>query len=240
MSNDETEKQVNNGLGPDRSPQLQSSHPGSHGGLQQGQPGGPMVGLGPMGHGHHPAMGHHPQHHGYPVGLSQHPAHSMPPHIMHHHHHEMGPEGNVISNIRIMPQQPTTSVMHHQMPLTSRMTVTSMEAVDGGSSDDDDDEDGDSVETGNGGSAKGKGGSSGGKTLASKIGKKKTGGTGRRKIDIKFIENKSRRQVTFSRRKRGLMKKVQSYLQSPLFYPFSYSFPRRTNLPRLPERKHSC
>jgi hypothetical protein len=39
--------------------------------------------------------------------------------------------------------------------------------------------------------------------------KKKTGGSGRRRIDIKFIENKSRRQVTFSRRKRGLMKKVR-------------------------------
>lgn len=38
--------------------------------------------------------------------------------------------------------------------------------------------------------------------------KKKQGGSGRRRIDIKFIENKSRRQVTFSRRKRGLMKKA--------------------------------
>jgi len=38
--------------------------------------------------------------------------------------------------------------------------------------------------------------------------KKKTGGSGRRRIEIKFIENKSRRQVTFSRRKRGLMKKA--------------------------------
>jgi len=38
--------------------------------------------------------------------------------------------------------------------------------------------------------------------------KKKAGGSGRRRIEIKFIENKSRRQVTFSRRKRGLMKKA--------------------------------
>eukprot|EP00005_Dracoamoeba_jomungandri_P006245 CAMPEP_0174261908 /NCGR_PEP_ID=MMETSP0439-20130205/12649_1 /TAXON_ID=0 /ORGANISM="Stereomyxa ramosa, Strain Chinc5" /LENGTH=254 /DNA_ID=CAMNT_0015346515 /DNA_START=112 /DNA_END=876 /DNA_ORIENTATION=- len=36
----------------------------------------------------------------------------------------------------------------------------------------------------------------------------KKGGQGRRRIEIKFIENKSRRQVTFSRRKRGLMKKA--------------------------------
>eukprot|EP01087_Luapelamoeba_hula_P017430 TRINITY_DN5492_c0_g1_i1.p1 TRINITY_DN5492_c0_g1~~TRINITY_DN5492_c0_g1_i1.p1 ORF type:complete len:371 (+),score=71.98 TRINITY_DN5492_c0_g1_i1:252-1364(+) len=38
--------------------------------------------------------------------------------------------------------------------------------------------------------------------------KKKTGGSGRRRIEIKYIDNKSRRQVTFSRRKRGLMKKA--------------------------------
>jgi len=44
--------------------------------------------------------------------------------------------------------------------------------------------------------------------IQSKITKKKAGGSGRRRIDIKFIENKSRRQVTFSRRKRGLMKKA--------------------------------
>jgi hypothetical protein len=45
--------------------------------------------------------------------------------------------------------------------------------------------------------------------------KKKQGGSGRRRIDIKFIENKSRRQVTFSRRKRGLMKKVRFLLFLP-------------------------
>lgn len=206
-SNDESEKQ--NGMGSDsRSPQMQ----GGHGAGQSNQ--GPPPGAGPMvsglGMSHHAVLAaHHAQHHGYPVGLPQHPAHSMPPHIMHHHHHEMGPEGNVLSNIRIMPQQPGTSVMHHQMPLTSRMSVSSMEAVEGGSSDDDDDEDADSGDGGGGGSGKGKGGSGSSKPLNSKIGKKKTGGTGRRRIDIKFIENKSRRQVTFSRRKRGLMKKVQ-------------------------------
>ena len=31
---------------------------------------------------------------------------------------------------------------------------------------------------------------------------------GRRKINIEFIEDKSRRQITFSKRKAGLMKKV--------------------------------
>lgn len=137
-------------------------------------------------------------HHGYQL---QHP-HSMPPHIM-HHHHEMASDGNVLSNIRIMPHQPTAAVIHHQMPLTSRMTVTSMETVEGGSSEDDEDEDGESGEA----PAKSGKGVAGSKPV-SKIGKKKTGGTGRRRIDIKFIENKSRRQVTFSRRKRGLMKKA--------------------------------
>jgi hypothetical protein len=120
----------------------------------------------------------------------------------------MTPEGSVLSNVRIMPQQPSATVIHHQMPLTSRMTVTSMEAVEGGSSEDDDDDDG---EAGESPSKGGKAAAAGAKPI-SKI-KKKTGGTGRRRIDIKFIENKSRRQVTFSRRKRGLMKKVHITLR---------------------------
>lgn len=37
---------------------------------------------------------------------------------------------------------------------------------------------------------------------------KNRGGKGRRKIDIKFIEDKTRRQITFSKRKAGLMKKA--------------------------------
>jgi hypothetical protein len=34
---------------------------------------------------------------------------------------------------------------------------------------------------------------------------------GRRKIPIEFIEDKSRRQITFSKRKAGLMKKVSFF-----------------------------
>ena len=34
--------------------------------------------------------------------------------------------------------------------------------------------------------------------------------TGRRKIKIEFIDDKSRRQITFSKRKAGLMKKVRT------------------------------
>jgi len=62
--------------------------------------------------------------------------------------------------------------------------------IDASSEDDDDEEDEDGVKK------------------SGKKRKKKAGGSGRRRIEIKFIENKSRRQVTFSRRKRGLMKKA--------------------------------
>lgn len=34
---------------------------------------------------------------------------------------------------------------------------------------------------------------------------------GRRKIEIRYIEDKSRRHITFSKRKSGIMKKVQGY-----------------------------
>jgi pheromone receptor transcription factor len=40
------------------------------------------------------------------------------------------------------------------------------------------------------------------------------GGRERRKIEIKFIQDKSRRHITFSKRKAGIMKKVGS------IYPF--------------------
>lgn len=36
-------------------------------------------------------------------------------------------------------------------------------------------------------------------------------GRERRKIDIKFIQDKSRRHITFSKRKAGIMKKVEFY-----------------------------
>ena len=36
-------------------------------------------------------------------------------------------------------------------------------------------------------------------------------GRERRKIDIKFIQDKSRRHITFSKRKAGIMKKVSTY-----------------------------
>jgi MADS-box transcription factor len=46
------------------------------------------------------------------------------------------------------------------------------------------------------------------------------GGRERRKIEIKFISDKSRRHITFSKRKAGIMKKVR--------------FLHRPQLPRLP------
>lgn len=38
-------------------------------------------------------------------------------------------------------------------------------------------------------------------------------GRERRKIDIKFIQDKSRRHITFSKRKAGIMKKVQRLIR---------------------------
>jgi pheromone receptor transcription factor len=45
------------------------------------------------------------------------------------------------------------------------------------------------------------------------------GGRERRKIDIKFISDKSRRHITFSKRKAGIMKKVSVHLQKHLCIP---------------------
>ncbi len=41
-----------------------------------------------------------------------------------------------------------------------------------------------------------------------KTGEEKKTNPGRRKINIEFIEDKSRRHITFSKRKAGIMKKV--------------------------------
>lgn len=41
-------------------------------------------------------------------------------------------------------------------------------------------------------------------------------GRERRKIDIKFIQDKSRRHITFSKRKAGIMKKVVDFSSSSL------------------------
>lgn len=38
------------------------------------------------------------------------------------------------------------------------------------------------------------------------------GGRERRKIEIKFISDKSRRHITFSKRKAGIMKKVRTHI----------------------------
>ena len=42
-------------------------------------------------------------------------------------------------------------------------------------------------------------------------------GRERRKIEIKFIQDKSRRHITFSKRKAGIMKKVRVYYRGSLF-----------------------
>lgn len=47
------------------------------------------------------------------------------------------------------------------------------------------------------------------------------GGRERRKIDIKFISDKSRRHITFSKRKAGIMKKVSFLLLTELDRPLA-------------------
>lgn len=61
------------------------------------------------------------------------------------------------------------------------------------------------------------------------------GGRERRKIEIKFIQDKSRRHITFSKRKAGIMKKVCAACPNQTYqtdFPF-----RPTNSPCSPERK---
>lgn len=44
------------------------------------------------------------------------------------------------------------------------------------------------------------------------------GGRERRKIEIKFISDKSRRHITFSKRKAGIMKKVRDSVPVPSYH----------------------
>ena len=52
-------------------------------------------------------------------------------------------------------------------------------------------------------------------------------GRERRKIDIKFISDKSRRHITFSKRKAGIMKKVSLRRPHDAFTPIGASSPSR-------------
>ena len=55
------------------------------------------------------------------------------------------------------------------------------------------------------------------------------GGRERRKIEIKFISDKSRRHITFSKRKAGIMKKVRCAINSSsINHPTSTRFPQGT------------
>jgi len=115
-----------------------------------------------------------------------------------HHHHHLGhvlPVGGVEGPSSIDEEN---SMDTESSTVPGELIITQHSHLDGEAEDDDDE-----LEMGEGK-----------KSLKpetdkpqSKI-KKKAGGSGRRRIEIKFIENKSRRQVTFSRRKRGLMKKA--------------------------------
>lgn len=59
-------------------------------------------------------------------------------------------------------------------------------------------------------------------------------GRERRKIEIKFIQDKSRRHITFSKRKAGIMKKVRAKFHLPPFFPppgsSTLHVPRRDSL----------
>lgn len=57
------------------------------------------------------------------------------------------------------------------------------------------------------------------------------GGRERRKIEIKFISDKSRRHITFSKRKAGIMKKVCSLAAASSFFFFPvFSLPSHAPL----------
>ena len=49
-------------------------------------------------------------------------------------------------------------------------------------------------------------------------------GRERRKIDIKFIQDKSRRHITFSKRKAGIMKKVSTATRAMRVHPLLPNF----------------
>lgn len=55
---------------------------------------------------------------------------------------------------------------------------------------------------------------------------------GRRKISIQFIENKSRRHITFSKRKAGIMKKVRLHAHLTRAPRLALTLCRRTSSPR--------
>lgn len=99
-------------------------------------------------------------------------------------------------------------------------TLVPEESEEDDEEDDDDDEDG--------GKKRKRTGAKGGKKAAgaTQAGSKPSGSgavtsndrdahTGRRKIRIEFIEDDSRRHITFSKRKAGIMKKVSVVLFSP-------------------------
>jgi len=111
---------------------------------------------------------------------------------------EIPPHQGLIRSDNVVGNSPLSPSQHSQHSPDSLAGLNKRQTPD--SPDDDEDEDDDDDEPDR---KKQKGeGEKGAKK------KKKAGGSGRRRIEIKFIENKSRRQVTFSRRKRGLMKKA--------------------------------
>lgn len=64
-------------------------------------------------------------------------------------------------------------------------------------------------------------------------------GRERRKIEIKFIQDKSRRHITFSKRKAGIMKKVRFWSSKPPVFFLSLCAPREPILHTHPPTTYS-
>lgn len=94
----------------------------------------------------------------------------------------------------------------------------SVDADLGGEEDDEEEEEEGVAAVGGGGAGEvGGGGGGGGERKYSK--KRNATSTGRRKIEIQYIDDKSKRHVSFTKRKAGLMKKVSSVSLSVLLFP---------------------
>ncbi len=122
------------------------------------------------------------------------PAHSLP----------QGPGSTSVNPIYTTPYGTVQLATADDQRLFAPSSPITMQGG-GGDEDDDDDDDSD----GEGNKRKGKSTSPGAKGKINVKGDQDSK-TGRRKINISFIEDDARRHITFSKRKAGIMKKVSS------------------------------
>ncbi|WWC88270.1 uncharacterized protein L201_003177 [Kwoniella dendrophila CBS 6074] len=113
------------------------------------------------------------------------------------------PPNNPPSVSQVTPQPPTNASVLADIPSSAGVNVDDMfQAETGLDGDDEDDDDGDVTEGPSGKRQRGEGGPSGFTYV------EKDGEPSRRKIKIEYINDKSRRHITFSKRKAGIMKKA--------------------------------